>query len=320
MTYAERDLVRLHSGNSGMTPNLMRRILQSVHDSGETLASIFALSVADLNAMFGIPEKVARVLISTTEEKTDHTLAKLREKRFRVVSYLDDEYPNTLKRFDDIAPPLLYIHGDSTLLNYPGVGFGGSRNVSSAGLHAADELARSAVNDHGMIVISGHAKGVDLIAHQSALATGGATILVLPEGALTFRLNADLRVYWGEAANRIVVITQFAPHEPWAARNAMTRNSTVIGLSQAFCVIESGDETGGTWAAGITTQKMGVPLYVLDYETPPTSASGNAKLIANGGFPLKHRPQMTLPATLSHSDNIETTPADASIPVQQRLL
>jgi len=301
MTFTQRDLVRLHSGISGMTPKLLRQILQQAHDDAIPLADLFSLSAVDWQTKFHMPPKVAEALASSTDEQAEQTLAKLREKRFRLVTFLDEDYPPSLKRVDDAAPPLLYIHGDTALLRQPGIGFGGSRNVSRDGQRATDELARSAVKDHQATVVSGHAKGVDTIAHQSALAAGGVTILVLPEGALKFRLNNELRSYWAEAANRIVVVTQFAPNEPWATRNAMARNATVLGLSRAFCVIEAGDEQGGTWAAGITALRMGVPLYVLDYETLPESALGNKKLIERGGQPLKFQKEMTLPGKLDSS-------------------
>jgi DNA processing protein len=176
-------------------------------------------------------------------------------------------------------------------LQKTGIGFGGARNVSREGLHATVQLARSVVEDRDCTVIGGHAKGVDMMAHQSALAVNGETILVLPEGALTFRLNDALRSYWAEAKERLVIVTQFAPNEPWHVRNAMARNATVIGLSKAFCVIEAGDETGGTWAAGNTALNKNIPLYVLAYPDPPESAAGNHKLIAKGGIPVPYDSQ-----------------------------
>jgi DNA processing protein len=95
-------------------------------------------------------------------------------------------------------------------------------------------------------------------------------------------------VYWKEAKDRIVVMSQFPPHQPWQVSNAMKRNATAICLSEAFCVIESGDETGGTWQAGLTALKHNVPLYVLDYDDPPESALGNQKLIQKGGVSIHH--------------------------------
>lgn len=297
MTFSPLDLVRLHSGISGMTPTILRMVLQAVHNQQMTFADVFQMSVTDLRVHFGFTEKTAHALVASDTDKAENTLRQLQAKRFTIITFLDDAYPPQLKRFGgDKTPPLLYVFGNPAHLNTVGTGFGGARNVSSQGLQATDQLARSAVKDYHHTVISGHAKGVDEMAHQAALASGGTTILVLPEGALTFRLIESLRAFWSEASERIVVLSQFAPHEPWQARNAMIRNSTVIGLSQAFCVIEAGDEKGGTWQAGTTTLAMNMPLYVLDYETAPASALGNRKLIARGGIPIPHQQKLIFPS------------------------
>jgi DNA processing protein len=319
MLYTELDLVRLHSGIGGMTPKLMRHILLQIHEQNITLNSLFQRSQRELQQEFAIPERVADALVRSTDENAHRTLIQLQEKRFSIMTCLDETYPRPLKRFGDDMPPLLYVHGMADHLNTSAIGFGGSRNVSTEGLHAADELARSAVRDHGLTVISGHAKGVDVIAHQSALAVGGLTTLVLPEGALVFRLNPDLRAYWSDASERIVIATQFAPHEPWSARNAMTRNATIIGLAQAFCVIEAGDEQGGTWAAGKTAQRMNMPLYVLDYQQAPESASGNAKLIALGGIPVPHQKALKMPKLADSSVPPPGSKPQVVKPVQQSL-
>lgn len=292
MIFRNVDLVRLQSGIVGITPIAIRAILEWSIKAGITLPELFKLEIAELMSLFALKEKVAQLLIASSEDTAFQTLEQLEKKNFQVVTFLDAHYPQSLHdSLGHKAPPLLYVYGDLTILSKPGIGFGGSRNVSSTGLYATDELARSVVKDYGYTVISGHAKGVDTIAHQSALAAHGATILVVPEGALRFRLNEDLRAYWADAKEQIVVVTHFAPHEPWSGRNAMIRNETVIGLSKAFCVIESGDESGGTWAAGQSALGLRMPLYVMQYENAPVSAAGNHKLIHAGGIPIPYQPK-----------------------------
>jgi len=270
-----------------MTPRLLRYILLDCAQSEIPLGRIFDQSVQQLQARFGMKQEVAQALVNSSSDEAEITLAKLHQKRFYPVTFLDGNYPHALTRFSEQMPPLLYIFGTFTLFERPGIGFGGSRNVSNQGLHTADRLAQSVVKDHHRTVISGHAKGVDIIAHQSAVAAGGGTVLVLPEGALCFRLQEALRAYWGEASDRMAIVTQFAPNEPWSARNSMARNSTAIGLSEAYCVIEPGDEEGGTWAAGVSALNLGIPLVVMQDDGAGT-LPGAAKLIKRGGIPLSY--------------------------------
>lgn len=313
MTFSPLDLVRLHSGIIGITPTHLRAILQAVHNQTFSFAELFQLSATELRQQFGLSEKVAQALITSDLAKAEATLMQLQTKRFEIITFLDERYPPSFQRLADKMPPILYVFGDTAQLAKAGVGFGGARDVSTQGLHATNQLARSAVKEHGYTVISGHAKGVDEMAHQAALDAEGVTILVLPEGVLTFRLIESLRAFWSEAADRIVVVSQFAPHETWQARNAMIRNSTVIGLTQAFCVIEAGDEKGGTWAAGLTALSMNVPLCVLDYETPPSSALGNSKLIAKGGIPIPYNEALLFPVMSAIPLPVDTTPVQKSL-------
>ena len=91
-------------------------------------------------------------------------------------------------------------------------------------------------------VISGHAPGADLAAHQGAVEAGGVTILVLPEGILQFRLNAELRATFEQTPDRFVVVSEFPPRMPWSTRNAMIRNNTILGLARGACRHRSGRE------------------------------------------------------------------------------
>ncbi len=299
MTFSSVDLVRLHSGIRGMTPALMHDILRTTKEQSIPLSDLFSMTDTDLKTLFrSMKPEVAHQLTSSSSDGAAKTLEQLQLKGFKLITRFDAEYPRQYAPWIDTLPPLLYVHGDTALLEKPGIGFGGSRDVSTAGLHATDKLAQAVVAQWDYTVISGHAKGVDIIAHQSAVAAKGATILVLPEGALIFRLNEALRSYWAEAKDRIVVMSQFAPNEPWSVRNAMSRNATAICLSKAFFVIEAGDEKGGTWAAGKTALSKEIPLYVLDYPEPSPGAAGNKKLIQKGGIPIPYPSfnDLTLPS------------------------
>lgn len=289
-------LVRLHSGIRGMTPSLMRDMLHSCVNQSMSLADIFEMSESDLTDLYPtMKPDVATQLVNSEIDNAKKTLEQLQNKEFNLVTVFDEQYPPQYAPFAGSIPPLLYVYGDTQLLQKAGIGFGGSRNVSDDGLYATDKLAHYAVAELTHTVISGHAKGVDITAHQSALANDGDTILVLPEGALTFRLKKTLRDYWAKAKDRFVIITQFAPNEPWHVRNAMARNVTTICLSKAFCVIESGDEKGGTWQAGNIALNKKIPLYVIDYPNPPESASGNKKLITKGGIPIPYSQDLNFP-------------------------
>ncbi|MFN3262251.1 MAG: DNA-processing protein DprA [Pikeienuella sp.] len=180
------------------------------------------------------------------------------------------------------APGNIYCMGNTDLLQKPSVGFCGSRRASEQGLAVANDCASQAA-ELGLNVVSGNAAGVDEVAHYMALASGGTTILVLPEGINNFRIRKSFSSVWDW--NRVLVVSQFEPSSVWQAYRAMERNKVIIGLSGAMIVIEAG-EKGGTLDAGNATLSMGVPLFVAHYDSLSADAKGNAILINKGGIPL----------------------------------
>ncbi len=194
----------------------------------------------------------------------------------------DASYPRAVREALGAKAPALHVMGNTALLNLSGIGFCGSRHASEKGLKVAADCAEQ-VAQAGLIVISGNASGVDRTAHHAALAAGGTTILVLPEGICHFRIRRDLADVWNW--ERALVLSQFNPNEKWQAWRAMARNEVIIALSGSMVVIEAG-ATGGTLDAGLRTLASGKPLFVAMYEQMDERAPGNAKLLQSGGIGL----------------------------------
>lgn len=186
------------------------------------------------------------------------------------------------------APPYLFIKGNKDLLKAMSVGFCGARASSQKGLCIASDCSRILVKN-GFNIVSGYAKGVDLEAHSTALKNSGTTTIVLAEGILRFSKKIEVKDLLNDTNH--LVVSQFPPSLSWFARNAMKRNHLIIGLSDAMVLIEAGT-TGGTFAAGEATIQHNQPLFIVDYATPPESASGNILLAQKGGVLLKQTRQL----------------------------
>lgn len=193
----------------------------------------------------------------------------------------DALYPERVKVImGNKAPKHLDMVGNTDLLSMAGIGFCGSRKSSPKGLEAARDCADQAAHNN-VSVVSGNAAGIDFEAHYNCLKAGGKTILVLPEGINHFRIKKTLRSVWDW--DRILVVSQFEPNEPWKAFRAMTRNQLIIALSRVMIVIEAG-EKGGTLHAGKETLKSDLPLYVVQYQDMSINARGNQMLLDMGAF------------------------------------
>lgn len=192
------------------------------------------------------------------------------------------DYPDLLGASRQ-APAALFTKGPRELLVQRAIGMCGSRQASSAGLRAAHACAE-AVARRGYGVVSGYAKGVDLVAHTAALASGGTTVVVLPEGIGRFRIRrGEFAQLWDP--ERVLVVSQFAPDQKWFASGAMTRNTVISGLSRALVVVEAG-KTGGTLAAGEYALQRGQTVLTLQlFDAPP----GNKLLIQDGAEIVRSR-------------------------------
>lgn len=193
----------------------------------------------------------------------------------------DVRYPSRLAALKS-PPPVLFYRGDVGILTLPTIGMCGSRRASEAGLRAARVCATTAARA-GLVVASGNAAGVDTEAHLGALEGGSATVLVLPEGALHYRPRRADAV--DDVTDRVLVVSQFPPRQPWSVGSAMTRNAVIAGIGDALVVIEAGSE-GGTLNAGKQALAMGRPVIALEFDsvqTPP----GNAILHAKGAIRLR---------------------------------
>ena len=231
----------------------------------------------------GIRSDIARRFPETRFQA--YSLAEnLSEHGIEILSETDADYPLYLKQtLGAGCPPVLFAKGNLSVLNQKGVGFCGSRKASQKGLDITAACARQ-LSEKQIAVVSGYASGVDLTAHQTTLASGGVTVFVLAEGILKMSVKAQIRDYLSDKNH--VFISQFSPRLPWTAGNAMKRNSTIIGLSRAMILIESG-RTGGTFAAGESALKAHCPLFVVDFAQPEISAEANRYFIAKGGYPVR---------------------------------
>ncbi|MFF8805015.1 DNA-processing protein DprA [Streptomyces omiyaensis] len=228
-------------------------------------------------------ERLAESLDEDSLSRCSNKAKELHARKIYAVLRGQAEYPEMLLQGEKSTAPILFCYGNPALLKAEGIGMCGARGASELGLKAAAECGEE-VSSRRLSVISGYAKGVDTATHLAALRSGGNTVIVLAEGFDHFRVkrnyvdNFDMQ--------RILVVSQFSPSQPWLAHAAMTRNKVIFGLSRALVVVEAG-ERGGTLAAGEGAIRMGRPVLVLNFgeETP----AGNRILLSKGGYPVDSR-------------------------------
>lgn len=237
----------------------------------------------DLMCSLGINQEVARNIY---EGKENALLLEeqLYQNNVDMCWIGDDCFPDGIKNLNTGSiPAVLFYKGNYELLQNKCVGFTGSRKVSDSGIRITDSSARQ-LSSNGITVVSGYAKGVDITAHKAALQSGGSTIFVIVEGILKNRVKGEVKELLNDKNH--LFVSQFLPNLAWSASNAMRRNNTIIGLSDAMILIEAGMD-GGTFNAGEQTLKNKKPLFVVEYGVSKPTAEGNTFFLQRGGIPLK---------------------------------
>jgi len=159
------------------------------------------------------------------------------------------------------APEKLFACGDVALLQAPArVAVVGSRKASLPGRKRVERLVSGLV-DHGVVIVSGLAAGIDTAAHEETLKRGGRTIAVLgtPLDEVHPAANASLQ---RRLMAEHLVVTQFPIGHPTLRSNFPRRNRTMALLCDASVIVEAG-ESSGTLSQGWEALRLNRPLFIL---------------------------------------------------------
>ncbi|BCL79699.1 DNA-protecting protein DprA [Ktedonobacteria bacterium brp13] len=111
-------------------------------------------------------------------KNAQHSIEQHKQAHISIISLTSPMYPALLKKITD-PPVALYAKGNITLLQQSTmVAIVGTRQPTTDGERIAHYLTKSFVH-HNYCIISGLAKGIDTIAHKSALEAQGKTIAVI---------------------------------------------------------------------------------------------------------------------------------------------
>lgn len=281
----------------GVGDSTLHRLASLCRNGNCSPEDILAMSTSDMADKLRLQSHVTEE-VRNSAEAASILADDLLQNGIKVIWISDKEYPTRVRAvLGKDAPPVLFAKGNLDLLSTSqlAVGFCGSRKASEKGIGITAACSRQlACKD--ICVVSGYASGVDMAAHHSALESGGATIFVLVEGILRFKIKQEISGLLTK--DNHLVISQFPPRMSWISHNAMRRNATIVGLSDAMILVESGLE-GGTFAAGQEALKRHHPLFVVDFAKPDASAEANPYFIKQGGIRIRGQKNKNLEPNLA---------------------
>ncbi len=196
----------------------------------------------------------------------------------------DDRYPQRLKDCDD-APLMLFYKGNANLNQQRVINIVGTRRCTSYG----EDIIRRFITDlkrlsPNVLIVSGLAYGVDIIAHRQALANGYETVGVLAHGLddIYPGRHRDTAIRMTEQGG---LLTEFLTQTNADKINFIRRNRIVAGMSDACILIESAAHGGGLITTNIS-QAYGRDVFAFPGRVDAPFSEGCNRLIRSNGAGL----------------------------------
>lgn len=258
-------------------------IVKFYHENNLSIEEFFQLPEDDWKKQYGLESKEVEDLIKAKSELANNAfLAEtLENEGYELIPITSSDYSKILKENLKAAhaPTLLYIKGNKQILKENSIAIVGSRNATEKSLLFTDNIAKLASQEY-KIIVSGFAKGVDKQALDSAINYKGQSIIVLPQGIMTF--GAGFKKYYRQIVDGdVLVLSTFFPKAPWRTELAMARNPIIYGLASEIFVAES-SEKGGTWSGVIDGLRKNRKIYVRKPDLNEENA--NILLIQKGAI------------------------------------
>ena len=225
-------------------PSLGPARFQLLQQHFGTLEQAWNASAAEFKAT-GLGQAVVTAVVSL-RPKIDPSseMERLERAGVQPLNLDHPHYPPRLKEIYDL-PPVLYVKGTLLPEDQRSIAVVGTRKASAYGREAASHLTTDLARA-GVTIVSGLARGMDSIAHRSALDAGGRTIAVLASGLDT--------IYPPEHAPLAAEIVQngaLVSEHPLGVRpvasNFPRRNRIMSGMTLGTLVIEAPRGSGAIW-------------------------------------------------------------------------
>ncbi len=225
---------------------------------------------------------VEKVLAARKQVDLDQVWVRIEAQGIQIFTWIDESYPARLREIDQ-PPPVLYVRGEYLPDDVFAVAIVGTRKVTPYGRQITEEIA-SFLAANGITIVSGLARGVDAIAHQSALKAGGRTIAILGSGVDKI-YPPEHRGLAEQMMQRGAIISDYAVGTPPDASNFPPRNRIISGLSLAVVVIEAAETSGALITAEFAAEQ-GREVFAVPGSILAPQSKGTNRLIQKGAQPL----------------------------------
>jgi DNA processing protein len=246
--------------------------------------AVFQATLTELEATGMQAASAQAIATGKSAELAREELARMAEQAATLLCDEDARYPARLKEIYD-PPIVLYVRGNAELLKQPGIAMVGTRHPTPYGSGMAERLACD-LAAHGLVIISGMARGVDTASHRGAISAKGKTIAVLGTGVDVMYPKENSRLAEQILALGGAVISEFPLGTSAFPQNFPIRNRILSGMSVGVLVVEAAEYSGTRITARCALEQnrdvFAVPGNVTNKNSwgPNTLIKQGAKLVA----------------------------------------
>ena len=239
----------------------------------------FSASAVELAEIEGLQrDAIDGILAFSDWADIDREVARARDALVAIVPFTDANYPARLRMIAD-PPPCLYVKGKLSAGDDKSVAIVGSRSASEYGRRVARDLARGLAS-MGFTVVSGMARGIDGMAHASALQAGGRTVAVLGSG-VERPYPPEHEALYRRIVENGAVISELPMGTRPMAFNFPARNRLISGLSLGVVVVEATEKSGSLITAALAVEQ-GREVFAVPGEVGSSRSRGAHRLIRQG--------------------------------------
>lgn len=294
-------------------PQIGNKIAQQLMTYFENASSIFKASRRELECLPMMGKVRANAIKEFKDFRwVDREIAFLEQYKIAAISFQSPLYPQRLLDCYD-NPFLLYFKGNADLNAKRIINVIGTRVPTPHGREVCANLI-AGLEASNIMVVSGLAYGIDVLAHATALKYGMPTIGILAHGL--DRIYPDVHTH---TARQMVeqggLLTEYSRETTPDKPNFPRRNRIVAGMTDATVLIESGIKGGSMITADIA-HSYNRDVFAIPGRVGDSKSAGCHHLIKNNQAMLITGADDILKA-MNWDDEVKQ--AKAVVPMQQEL-
>ncbi|MDD6795920.1 MAG: DNA-processing protein DprA [Clostridiaceae bacterium] len=213
-------------------------------------------------------------------EKAEKIEIWMRDNNVGLITFNNSYYPAKLREIQGF-PYALFYKGNIEILKEKIVGIVGSRKCSSYGIEVARLLTKELIS-YNITIISGGAKGIDSVCHNTAISEKGKTIVVLGCG-IDIAYPSQNKCLFNDVVKDGLIISEFLPGTRPLSFNFPRRNRIISGLSDLIIVVEASEKSGSLITANYAIEQN-KDVLVVPGSVFSKGSMGCNKLIRDGAL------------------------------------